>query len=116
MTDNERKYHVEEYKSPRTEMLAFVKFQFNSFIYALVADGDIVTWPLTHGTARPWPMGGKVRVAASGLGWDTFLASKEERVLSARFPRGMALGWAFLAISDLWLPVLAWRVHPRLVR
>jgi hypothetical protein len=46
------------------------------------------------------------RVAASGLGWETFLATPAER-LSTRVPSKMLLGWAALMLVNASLIVVA---------
>jgi hypothetical protein len=48
------------------------------------------------------------RLATSGLGWETFLAtSPDERTLGLEVPRRMRTAWIALAVANLSLAVLA---------
>lgn len=41
-------FHLEEYKSLRAEIAANIKAGFDAYLYALVSNGGIMAWLLTH--------------------------------------------------------------------
>lgn len=41
-------FHLEEYKSLRAEIAANIKAGFDAYLYALVSNGAIIAWLLTH--------------------------------------------------------------------
>lgn len=48
LTDAERQFHIEEYKSLRSEILQNAKAQSDLFVYTLLAVGGMLSWLLTH--------------------------------------------------------------------
>lgn len=48
LTPAQLQFHLEEYKALRTEVAGNIRAQFDAYLYALVANGGIVTWLLTH--------------------------------------------------------------------
>ncbi len=62
----EIQFHLEEYKSLRAEIAANIKAAFDAYLYALVSNGGIAAWLLTHKTdiASYGVLG---RMTASGL-------------------------------------------------
>jgi hypothetical protein len=48
LTPAQLQFHMEEYKSLRAEIAMCIKAQFDAFLYALVSNGGIMAWLLTH--------------------------------------------------------------------
>jgi len=48
LTAGQLQYHLEEYKSLRAEIQANIKASFDAYLYALVSNGGIMAWLLTH--------------------------------------------------------------------
>lgn len=48
LTEAQLQYHLEEYKALRAEVNVGIRGQFDAYLYALVANGGIMAWLLTH--------------------------------------------------------------------
>jgi hypothetical protein len=58
MSEDQLKYHLEEYKSLRAEIAFTSKLLYDSFMWTVIASGAIAAWLLTHQTEinrlTPW--------------------------------------------------------------
>ena len=64
MTEEQLRFHIEEYKALRAEIAAYVKYSFDFFLYAAIASGAIAAWLLTHGAELAGLSPGVARGAA----------------------------------------------------
>jgi hypothetical protein len=140
-TAAELQYHLEEYKALRAEIAVAIRAQFDAYLYALVANGGIMAWLLTHkAELMAYGLAGQklaalvpvavtllawvwtlflgwhlhviaaylrrleTRIAASALGWETFLAQAARGAADTPRPRRMLLAnlmWVLLLVGGI---------------